>query len=174
MKLLANLNPLLLSHHPNCEKYKDHTFLLGKYRFCIGCFIGYPSSFLVFIIGIFVFPRYLLLSKISLYLALVGFSTIFLNLFQIFEKKKKKIFHKLLLGASVGIILSYQFVNNSFFDINRYLGLFLSTNVLFIPIMLIHGLKMNKICDNCLISEDPLNCEERMKFQNRKKKIIKK
>ena len=44
--------PLLLSHHPECEKFKNHTLNIGKIRFCIGCFIGYPIA----ILGMFLIP----------------------------------------------------------------------------------------------------------------------
>ncbi len=33
---------LLLSHHPFCERFENHTYNLGKIRFCRGCLLSYP------------------------------------------------------------------------------------------------------------------------------------
>ena len=36
--------PYLISHHPNCDKYEEHVFKIRGKKFCIGCFIGYPTA----------------------------------------------------------------------------------------------------------------------------------
>ncbi|MFW9894510.1 MAG: hypothetical protein ACFFD7_01750, partial [Candidatus Thorarchaeota archaeon] len=41
---IKSLKPILLSHHPDCEKFSEHTFKIGRRKFCIGCFIGYPVA----------------------------------------------------------------------------------------------------------------------------------
>ena len=41
---------MTVNHHPECEEYKDHTINIGKIRLCIGCFIGYPVTFLTIIL----------------------------------------------------------------------------------------------------------------------------
>ena len=45
---LRKYGSLLLSHHPECEKFKNHTLKIGNLNFCIGCFIGYLAVFLLF------------------------------------------------------------------------------------------------------------------------------
>jgi hypothetical protein len=44
--------PLLLSHHPGCEQFRDDTFRLGPLRFCTGCFIAYPVAFALLALGL--------------------------------------------------------------------------------------------------------------------------
>ncbi|MEJ2280003.1 MAG: hypothetical protein P8Y70_19990, partial [Candidatus Lokiarchaeota archaeon] len=46
---LKSLKPIILSHHPKCENFKDHTLNIGSRKFCIGCFVGYPSAIIGFL-----------------------------------------------------------------------------------------------------------------------------
>ena len=40
--------PFFLSHHPECESFKEHTINLGRVKLCIGCFISYPTAIFAF------------------------------------------------------------------------------------------------------------------------------
>ncbi|MBU3901762.1 MAG: hypothetical protein KKE04_00135, partial [Candidatus Thermoplasmatota archaeon] len=42
-KFLRNITPLLLSHHPDCSKFENHVFHVGKIKICAGCSIVYPA-----------------------------------------------------------------------------------------------------------------------------------
>jgi len=42
-KFLRNITPLLLSHHPNCSKFENHVFHIGKIKICAGCSVVYPT-----------------------------------------------------------------------------------------------------------------------------------
>ena len=68
---------LLSAHHPECEKFsKSHTINIGKIRFCIGCFVGYPVAFIaLFLIN------FLNLNSSILYSFFLTFSIIFLATF---------------------------------------------------------------------------------------------
>ena len=39
---------ILLSHHPNCEKFENHTLNIRGTRVCIGCLAFYPTFIIVF------------------------------------------------------------------------------------------------------------------------------
>jgi hypothetical protein len=49
--LFRKIRSILLNHHPEREKFKNHTIKLVSCHFCIGCFVGYPTA----IIGILLF-----------------------------------------------------------------------------------------------------------------------
>ena len=89
---------LLLSHHPDCEKFKNHTIKIGSMRFCIGCFIGYPTA----IIGILlfnVFKIYLLLDSITLLVCgIILLSFFLLSPLNLTKRKGIKIFQKFCIG----------------------------------------------------------------------------
>ena len=57
-KFLRNITPLLLSHHPNCSKFENHVFHVGKIKICAGCSVVYPtilvSMIVVYIMNLYV------------------------------------------------------------------------------------------------------------------------
>jgi len=102
--------PLLLSHHPECEKFKDHTINIGKTKLCIGCFVGYPSAF----IGIFIlFLTNLAFIISSQFLIIIGtfmMSVFFLSPLRLITNKKQKIFQKIIIGFG-GAFLFWGIIN---------------------------------------------------------------
>ena len=44
--LLRTLSPFSLAHHPSCEQYSGHCVEVRGHRLCIGCFIGFPATFI--------------------------------------------------------------------------------------------------------------------------------
>src|SRR3989304_3210738 len=83
---------LLLSHHPNCERFaKNHTLNVGKYRFCMGCFIGYPTI-LITIIVMFFLKLYAFINRdLLLTLSLIFISSLVLSPLNLTKKKPIKI-----------------------------------------------------------------------------------
>ncbi|MHA1457853.1 MAG: hypothetical protein ACTSR5_18095 [Promethearchaeota archaeon] len=71
--------PLVLSHHPECEKFDNHTINMGKLRFCIGCFNIIPTDYF-FIISI------------------ILISTFFMSPLHLIRVKFVKIIQKFLIG----------------------------------------------------------------------------
>lgn len=43
---------LMLSHHPLCKDFLDHSFRIGNHRVCKGCLIGYPTALAIIVIGV--------------------------------------------------------------------------------------------------------------------------
>jgi len=99
--LLAILSfwPLLLSHHPECDKFDNHTISIGKVKLCIGCFIGYPTA----IIGI-ILINYLNITDIIpnynfFIIAIILISTFFMSPLHLTRVKFVKILQKFLIGV---------------------------------------------------------------------------
>ena len=51
--ILRAAKPLLLSHHPNCDRFQNHVINIKGHRICFGCLIIYPTLILS-IITIFI------------------------------------------------------------------------------------------------------------------------
>jgi hypothetical protein len=90
--------PLLLSHHPECEKFHNHTLNLGKVRLCIGCFVGYPIA----ILGMFLIPLLRIQLVISydyfLLISIILLATFIMSPLKLTKNKTIKIIQKALIG----------------------------------------------------------------------------
>ncbi len=95
---------ILLSHHPNCEKFENHTFNIRGTRVCVGCLAFYPTFIIVF------FSVYLLVSpsinyvKI-IYLGILQSSVLLLNFLGLAKTKITKFITKVILGSGIAFIV---------------------------------------------------------------------
>ncbi|WP_371806796.1 hypothetical protein [Candidatus Lokiarchaeum ossiferum] len=159
--VFRRIKPLLLSHHPDCEKFHDHVLHIGRNRFCIGCFVGYPSILLSFLISNFlIFP--ITDKNLHIWLLVIGFllfGTLGLSITRLTEIKVIKIGQKITNGTGIGIIVSF-FLN--FFEIKSFFQIiFLIWGicaVLIIPVAFIRFRSMEKQCDQCEWKEDSSKC----------------
>ena len=102
IRLLKALKPMLLSHHPDCPNFDNHVIKIGKRRFCIGCFIGYPSG-IIGVILIFLWQQVHPIPDLFLFLSGMSLLSLFLlSPLGLAEKKAVKILQKILvaLGGS--------------------------------------------------------------------------
>lgn len=98
-RILSKLDaePILLSHHPMCGRFDDHTFNIKGRAVCIGCTTVYPSAAIslvtLLVAGIDSF-------SVLFYVAIVSF---LLNLYRLVLKKKRafSVFFNILLGISL-------------------------------------------------------------------------
>ncbi|MHA1308299.1 MAG: hypothetical protein ACTSO7_15360 [Candidatus Heimdallarchaeota archaeon] len=44
---------VMLSHHPYCDTFEEHTFKIGKLRLCRGCWLSYPPMYATILIFLF-------------------------------------------------------------------------------------------------------------------------
>lgn len=155
---LKCMKPLLLSHHPECEKFeKNHTINAGKYRFCIGCFVGYPSA----LIGIIVISILNLVDTFNslcfLIAALVLISTFFLSPLNLTKIKAIKIIQKFLIGLGSAFLFWYIWtLQNSFFL--NFIYFILVFGLLLTLLNVYHGYSFHKTCKKCDYSMDWNNC----------------
>ena len=102
---LSDFKPILLSHHPNCEKFQDHVYHLGKHKLCIGCFTFYPTV-LITILFVILFIE-LNLSNLFLlfFISFLFFIPIVLNIFGLTKYKILKVLTKVSIGIGVGFYI---------------------------------------------------------------------
>ena len=102
--VIKSFGSFFLRHHPECENFKGHAFKLCKHEFCIGCFIGYPTSFItIIILGVFKLNE----SIPSNYLIIFGIlfmSTFFLSFTGATKIKFIKIIQKIFIGFGSALI----------------------------------------------------------------------
>ena len=149
---------LLLSHHPLCSQYQDHTLNFSKIRLCIGCFIGYPSALISILLGFyFIYPA---ISQ-KIYLLFFG---IFLFLFQLLsltkltEIKPIKIIQKFLMGFVVGqvLVVSYYWFPGSL--LIKLIGVWGVILFFMAPIGFLHYRNLSDKCENCPERGNSLGC----------------
>jgi hypothetical protein len=97
------------AHHPICPDFRDHTLNIGKYRLCIGCFIGYPAAILGIVLTVFIFPK--IMDNITLIIiSVLCESAVSWSLFTWTKHKWIKIGQKFVFGFGAGIFLAYGFL----------------------------------------------------------------
>lgn len=158
--------PMLLSHHPPCETYKNHTINLGRLKLCIGCFIGYPSAvFSLFLIKILHDNNPFNLMPILIIGIMLSFAQL-LSLTSLPEKKSIKIMQKFFIGTGSGFIVIslYQSLNLSI--LVKFIVIFSFLFIYLIPIGYLHYRTSVKTCENCKIKDIPGKCPEDFSFDN--------
>jgi len=157
-KYLKCYKSLLLSHHPNCERFaKNHTLNVGKHRFCMGCFIGYPTI-LISIIVMFFLKLYAFINRdLLLLLSLICISSLALSPLNLTKKKPIKIIQKLLISVGLGLLFWWIWTAKNLFFVNL-LFFILIFGFLFFVLNAYHGYRLLKICKKCKYSLDWENC----------------
>ena len=152
------MKPFLLSHHPDCDKFAiNHTINVGKYRFCIGCFVGYPTAIIVILAFYFLNLVNLLDSLFLLVIALILLATFFLSPLNFTKIKTIKIIQKFLIGlGSVSLFWYIWSLPNSFIVNFLYFSLIFGT--LFTLLNIYHGYGFYKVCKKCEHSMNWNNC----------------
>jgi hypothetical protein len=110
--------PFFLSHHPECERFKEHTLNIGKVRLCIGCFIGYPTALCSFFL-IRILNLSSMFSTLPFFiLSFIFLGTFFLSPLNLVKSKKIKIFQKILIGIGAAILFNWIMERNFSYLIN--------------------------------------------------------
>jgi len=94
-----DLQPFLLSHHLDCDHFKDHYFILKGIKFCKGCMLGIPV-FLVTVLLLSLFPLIDFTPKVYV---LIGMVLISVNIISVSHKIKQIAFLKVLAKISLAI-----------------------------------------------------------------------
>jgi hypothetical protein len=156
-QIFQAIKPIITSHHPKCEQYKDHTFHLFGRDWCIGCYIGYPSGILMLIIG---FSTGLFSSLSSRTLWIIGGSLMCSYLLSIVGLTKIrwiKIVSKIPLGVGVAFIIGALFS----YDVKFWFSFLLSFLLVQFFITVINvkrAIEMKKTCAVCEYESDHNNC----------------
>ncbi|MHA1689461.1 MAG: hypothetical protein ACTSYC_10945 [Promethearchaeota archaeon] len=102
---LLSFIPILISHHPECERFKAHVFNCKGIKLCVGCFIAYPTGSLALTLFFFInldkiLPPYLLLS-----LAFVFNASTLLSLTRLTRNRLVKSVQKGAIATGVAFLL---------------------------------------------------------------------
>lgn len=102
--IIKSFGSFFLRHHPGCVNFKGHTIKLRKHEFCIGCFIGYPTSFItILILGVFELYKSIP-SNFLITFGILFMSTFFLSFTGVTTIKIIKIIQKIFIGIGSALI----------------------------------------------------------------------
>ncbi|KKK41909.1 hypothetical protein LCGC14_0735720 [marine sediment metagenome] len=143
----SDIKPLLLSHHPNCNKFSKHVFHVGKYKLCIGCFTFYPVvGVTILSISMFLNLNFVTLA-VLFFLSFAFFTPIILNISGLTRYRFLKIFSKISIGIGTGfLIVSTLFL--PFFIIIKILIL-IEINFIVGVIAYIRNKHVKEVCLDC-------------------------
>jgi hypothetical protein len=96
--------PFLLSHHPECKKFKGHTLNIGRYKLCIGCFVGYPAAFIAILLIPFLNLHNKIPSQSLITFGLIFLATFVLSPLNLTKIKTIKIIQKILIGFGAALL----------------------------------------------------------------------
>jgi len=140
--------PLILSHHPECERFQGHTIKIGKYGLCIGCFVGYPAA----IIGLIII-RILNLGSIIPSIFFFIFGIVFIASFiasplNLIKTKSIKIIQKIIIG--IGSSFLFYWILDLPININFKFNLFLIILWSLLSLFNLHHIySFYKMCKKC-------------------------
>jgi hypothetical protein len=108
-----------IGHHPDCEKYKNHTLILKSKTYCAGCFGLIIGSTISILLIIYYTLIELNISKILLLSFLItGIFIIVLAFIEITLSKRNSIIH---IISNIFLVLSFLIITISLFEITRSL-----------------------------------------------------
>ncbi len=169
--------PFFLSHHPECEKFKNHVIKCGNQGLCIGCFIGYPTAFLAFMIFRILNISNIISSNSIIIISLIFLTTFFLSPLNLIKGKRLKILQKFIIGIGAALLFYWIMELPNSRKTNLLIG-FIILNFLLTSLNLYHVYGFLKTCYKCESPFDWGNCtgfcaiRERMEKYNLKNILI--
>ena len=164
------LKPIITSHHPLCEYYDGHTFKLLGRKFCIGCYVGYPSAIIMLIIGYSTQLFSLIPSSILFLFGAILYLSIFLSIFGLTKKKSIKILSKICLGMGTTFIIAWIFSYSTFLWL-KILQAFLFVQAILGLMTIKRKKEMDRICEKCPWNRDWNNCPGMRQVSSQLKRI---
>ncbi|TFF63402.1 MAG: hypothetical protein EU521_01890 [Promethearchaeota archaeon] len=153
---LSDFKPILLSHHPNCEKFSDHVYHIGKYKFCIGCFTFYPTIAVTILFSILFIDLTITNLVFIMVISNVFFLPLILNFLGLTKYKALKVFSKISIGIGVGLwLVAVLFLP---FHIILKILFLLQVNFFVGVIAYIRANHIKKDCLKCEYHSDWENC----------------
>jgi len=158
------MKPLLLSHHPPCEKFEKHVYHIGNKKLCIGCFTYYPTILITFILTLLFVD---LTFNNLVFLGLIGFlffTPLILNVLGLTEYKIMKILTKVSIGIGTGFYLVTAIFLPFYFPIHILLQILLVIFLIFLVnwftgvIAYIRAIHIQKDCFECEYKGDWNSC----------------
>jgi len=150
--------PLILSHHPNCSHFSNHTINIKSVRLCIGCFVGYPTAIVgILIIGFFnlqnIIPR-----EILLIFGITFISTFILSILNLTKIKIVKIIQKFLIGLGSALLFWGIIKLSNNISLNFFIA-FTTLTILLVLLNVYHTYGFYRTCIKCETPLDWASCE---------------
>lgn len=116
---LKCMKNLLLSHHPNCDTFDNHTINIGKNtRLCIGCFVGYPVAIFGIVIIYLLNLGEIFNSTFFFTIGMMLLSFFILSPLNLTKIKAIKIIQKILIGIGSAFLFWWVWSTSNPFIIN--------------------------------------------------------
>ncbi|MGV9205178.1 MAG: hypothetical protein ACOC44_14295 [Promethearchaeia archaeon] len=156
-RYLKAIKPIILSHHPECEEFKAHTIIVGSHRFCIGCFIGYPTMFISILLIMVLNLRVYIPLTWFLGIGVVLGSTFFLGFLPGTEFKSFKIAQKIVMAIGAAFLFWWIWYFPVHFLV-RFMYFFMIFGILSLILNAHHMYGIYKKCRRCSYQSDWKNC----------------
>ncbi|TXT59692.1 MAG: conserved membrane protein of unknown function [Promethearchaeota archaeon] len=152
-----SIKPLIFSHHPNCEKFEEHTFRIRGMKFCIGCFIGIPSAIIGVVLIYFLNLIFSFSQEVLLITGIVLMSTFLLSPLKLTKFRPIKFAQKILFNLGAAFIFWWViYLPNSLF-FNLLFGLFVYMAAISV-LNLYHSYSIFRTCKKCEYEMDWESC----------------
>jgi len=146
--VIKSFGSFFLRHHPECENFKGHAIKLRKHEFCIGCFIGYPTSFIsIIILGVLKLNESIS-SNILIIFGILFMSTFFLSLTGVTKIKFIKIIQKIFIGFGSALIF-WGIFSLDFPEFTNYVIFLLVFSIILTFLNIYHVYGLYNTCKKC-------------------------
>ncbi len=146
--VIKSFGSFFLRHHPECENFKGHAIKLRKHEFCIGCFIGYPTSFIsIIILGVLKLNESIP-SNILIIFGIMFMSTFFLSFTGVTKIKIIKIIQKIFIGFGSALIF-WGIFSLDFPEFTNYVIFLLVFSILLTFLNIYHAYGLYNTCKKC-------------------------
>lgn len=152
---IKSLRPLFLSHHPDCKYFNKHVLKIGKHKFCIGCYVGFPTAFISLIVISFYLDY--LNHKSLFFWGVLLITTFLLSPLKLTNKKPIKIIQKILFNIG-GAFLFWWIFRFPYSFYYNFLNFFLLFGILLTIVNAYHAYGSYRICKKCEYELDWDNC----------------
>jgi len=152
------MKDILLSHHPNCIQFENHTLNIGKKtRLCIGCFVGYPTA-IIGILTIYFLNLVNFFSSIFYFaMGMLLISFFILSPLNLTKIKIIKVIQKILIGIGSAFLFWWIWTLPNTFIVNL-LYFFMVFGSLLALLNVYHIYGFYKRCKECEPPFDWENC----------------
>jgi hypothetical protein len=126
---------------------------VGKFKFCIGCFIGYPTAIITFLLLRFLDLNTFIPNQYFFFFGLIFLSTFIFSLLKLTRNKKIKIVQKFFIGlGAASLIYWIMELPNP-----RFTNLIIALITIWVIIMILNVYHVYGFLNNCHKCETPFN-----------------
>ena len=159
---LKCMKNLILSHHPNCDTFDNHTLKIGKTtRLCIGCFVGYPVAIFGIVIIYISNLGEIFDSTFFFTIGMIFLSSFLLSPLNLTKVKAIKIIQKIFIGIGSAFLFWWVWSTPNTFFIN-FIYFLMVFGLLLTLFNAYHVYGFYKICKKC---DTPFDWESCPGFQ---------